>query len=58
MKKFNILLVAVLILSIFTGLQTTEAATNVKVHFINVSQGNSIYSPWKNLIYKSNFINR
>src|SRR5687767_4021326 len=42
MKKINILLVAVLVLSLFTGLKTTEAASNVKVHFINVGQGDSI----------------
>ncbi len=42
MKKINILLVAFLVLSLFTGLKTTEAASNVKVHFINVGQGDSI----------------
>ena len=42
MKKLNILLVVVLVLSLFTGLKTTSAASNVKVHFINVGQGDSI----------------
>lgn len=42
MKKIKIFLAAVLFLTLFTGIQSTKAASNVKVHFINVGQGNSI----------------
>ncbi|MGE7121860.1 ComEC/Rec2 family competence protein [Peribacillus sp. NPDC046944] len=43
MKKLKVILVAVLCLTLFTGIQSTEAAaSNVKVHFINVGQGDSI----------------
>lgn len=42
MKKINSLLAILLFLSLFTGLTKTEAASNVKVHFINVGQGDSI----------------
>ena len=42
MKKIKIFLVLVLSLTLFTGIQSTEAASNVKVHFINVGQGDSI----------------
>ncbi|MGE7601704.1 ComEC/Rec2 family competence protein [Peribacillus sp. NPDC097675] len=42
MKKIKIFLVAVLFLTLFTGTQSAEAASNVKVHFINVGQGDSI----------------
>lgn len=42
MKKINILLVFVLITSLFVGVNTSKAASTVKVHFINVGQGDSI----------------
>lgn len=42
MKKINILLVFVLITSLFVGVNTSKAASTVKVQFINVGQGDSI----------------
>ena len=42
MKKLKFLLASVLFLSLLTGITPTEAASNVKVHFINVGQGDSI----------------
>ncbi|HWJ76540.1 MAG TPA: ComEC/Rec2 family competence protein [Niallia sp.] len=42
MKKFNILLVVTLLFSLLTGVTTADAASNVKVHFLNVGQGDSI----------------
>lgn len=41
MKKFNILLIFALILSLFTGVTPSQAASTVKVHFINVGQGDA-----------------
>ncbi|MGE7662661.1 ComEC/Rec2 family competence protein [Peribacillus sp. NPDC097197] len=42
MKKLNIVLVVVLFLSLLTGVTTTEASSSVKVHYINVGQGDAI----------------
>ena len=41
MKKINILLVFVLIASLFTVVTPSQAASTVKVHFINVGQGDA-----------------
>ena len=41
MKKINILLIFILIASLFTGIIPSQAASTVKVHFINVGQGDS-----------------
>ena len=42
LKNLKVLFVTVLFLSLFTGIKTAEAANDVKVHFINVGQGDSI----------------
>ncbi|MFJ8264781.1 ComEC/Rec2 family competence protein [Peribacillus asahii] len=42
MKKINILVILALIISLFTGVTSSQAASTVKVHFINVGQGDSI----------------
>ena len=42
MKKINILLSIAILLSLITGIKTTEAASKVKVHYINIGQGDAI----------------
>ena len=41
MKKINVLLIFILIASLFTSITPSEAAATVKVHFINVGQGDA-----------------
>lgn len=41
MKKLNILLILMLLLSLFTGVKSSQAVSSVKVHYINVGQGDS-----------------
>ncbi|HWK21642.1 MAG TPA: MBL fold metallo-hydrolase, partial [Ureibacillus sp.] len=42
MKQLKILIVLSLILALFTGVAPSEAASTVKVHIIDVGQGDSI----------------
>ncbi|MFJ7831854.1 ComEC/Rec2 family competence protein [Peribacillus sp. NPDC097284] len=42
MKKINILVILALIFSLFTGVKSSEASSNVKVHYLNIGQGDSI----------------